>query len=211
MTVSAKDDDTGARGYRPHCFEDDLAFVEVVGPGICAAKPPIAGERDGRDDELPLHTLRFTAGEEGEEMGELFWAQHGFLTGVCGEGLRRGAIATGVHEEEGGGTMGELEVGCLWCYRRRVDGSMVDVPGVGCGGIGGCGVTVPIVSDLMIVHYVYPGQVLGNGRPVWGTVDLTVFAAVGFWVATESSGDVNVDEVAEEEHEGGFQTRKPLS
>ena len=47
MAIPAEDDDAGARGDGPHCFEDDLTFVEVVGPGVGAAEAPIASERDG--------------------------------------------------------------------------------------------------------------------------------------------------------------------
>lgn len=97
--------------------------------------------------------------------------------------------------------MGELEVGCVWADGWWVDGGMVDIPGVGGGGVGGCGVAVPVVCDFVVVHYVDPWQVLRDGGPVGGAVDLTVFATVSFRVAAETAGDVDVDEVAEEEHE----------
>lgn len=100
--------------------------------------------------------------------------------------------------------MGELEVGCAWTDGRWVYGGVVEVPWVcGCG-IGGCGVAVPVVGYFVVVHDVDPGEVFGDGGPVGGIVDLAVFAAVSFWVAAKAAGDIDVDEVTEEEHEGGF-------
>lgn len=56
--------------------------------------------------------------------------------------------------------MGELKVGCAGSDGRWVDGSLVDVPGVGGGRVGGGGVAVPVIGDFVVVHHVNPLQVL---------------------------------------------------
>lgn len=97
MAVAAENNDAGAGGDGPHCFEDGLPFVEVAGPGVCAAEAPIACKGDGGDDEFPFHARRLGAGKEVEEGGELFGPEHGFLRGVGGERLGWGAVATCIH------------------------------------------------------------------------------------------------------------------
>lgn len=81
MPIAAEDDDTDAIAAHadvPHCFEDDAAFVEVTGPGVCGVDAPVAGEWDGGDDEFPFDAGWFVAFEEVEQGSELCGAEHGF-------------------------------------------------------------------------------------------------------------------------------------
>lgn len=73
------------------------------------------------------------------------------------------------------------------------------------------GVLVPVVGDFVVVVDVDPGERVRDGWPVGGSVDLTVLAAVGFAVGAVAAGDVDVDEVAKEEHEMRVETGKEFS
>lgn len=161
-----------------------------------------------------MHAARSGFLEPGEEGGELGGAEHGFLRGGGrGGGGCGGAVAAGVEEEEGGGAVGEGGVCCVCVWvggsRGRVDGGVVEVEGVEGSGVRGAGAAVPVVGDFMVVDDVQPGEGGGDGWPGGGGVDLAVFAAVGFGVGAEAAGDVDVDEVAEEEHEGGVEVGEP--
>ena len=75
-------------------------------------------------------------------------------------------------------------------------------------GVNGClvdtrCVAVPVVCNLMIVNYVDPAQILAHGRPVRRRVNLTVLLAVVFDSLAPVARNVDVDEVAEEQHEVG--------
>lgn len=210
MPVAAENDDAGARWGRPHGFEDLLALMEVAGPGVGGAEAPVASEGNGGNNEFPFRALGLWVGEVGEEGGELSGAEHRFLWGFRGEVERRSAVAAGIEEEERGWTVGKGEVGRVGMYRRRIDGGVVKVPRVGCGGVRVSGVTVPVVSDLMVIEDVEPRQGFGNRRPVGGRVDLAVLAAIGFWIVAHPPRNVDVDKVAKEKHEGCFKGWKPL-
>ena len=126
--------------------------------------------------------------------------EHGLFCRVWAEGERRSAMAASIHEEEGGGPMGELEVGSVRDYRRRVDGGMVDVPGISGSRVRISDVAVPVVGDLVVVHHMYPGQIVRDGRPVRGIVHLAILASVRLRIAAQPSRNVNVDEIAKEKH-----------
>lgn len=58
MPVPGEDYDANApRGesQRPHGFEDQLAFVKVVRPGVEGVEAPITREGDGGDDDFPFY------------------------------------------------------------------------------------------------------------------------------------------------------------
>lgn len=183
--------------------------MQVPGPRVLAAEAPVPRERHGGDDEFPADALRSGVLEPGEEGGELGGAEHGFFGGG-GRGFGR-AVAARVEEEEGGGAVGEGGVCCVrvWNSGGRIDGSVVEVEGVEGSGVGGAGAAVPIVGDFVVVEDMEPGEGRGGRRPGGRGVDLAVFAAIGFGVGTEAAGDVDVDEVAEEEHEGGVELGEP--
>lgn len=72
MPVAAEDDDADAVALGtdvPHSFEDNAAFVEIASPSVGGIEAPVAGERDGGDDEFPVDAGGFGAGEESEEGG----------------------------------------------------------------------------------------------------------------------------------------------
>ena len=62
VAIAREDHYASARRDGPHGFEDDLAFMQVVRPGIRAAEAPITGEGNGRNDKLPFHATGFAAG-----------------------------------------------------------------------------------------------------------------------------------------------------
>ena len=105
--------------------------------------------------------------------------------------------------------MCEAEVRRVGMHWGRVYARVVQVPGVSGGGVRGCGVSVPVICDFVVVEDVEPGD-RRDGWPVGGGVYLAVFAAVGFDRGAEAEGYVDVDEIAEEKHEGGVEGWKPF-
>ena len=70
VAVAAEDNNAypvAASADVPHGVEDDLALVEVAGPGVGGAETPVAGEGDGRSDDFPFYARGFWAREEGEQ------------------------------------------------------------------------------------------------------------------------------------------------
>lgn len=172
--------------------------MEVSRPGVAGVDAPVAGEGDGRDDEFPVHAGGFGAGEEGEEGVELGAAEEGFVWGGSGEGEFRVAVAAGVEEEEGGGAVGEVVVGCVGEGGGWVDRAVIGGPGIDGCGIGVGSLLVPVVGYFVVVNDVDPGEVCGGVWPVGGGVHLAVFSSVCFDICAESVGYVYVDEIAEE-------------
>ena len=84
-------------------------------------------------------------------MGELFGAKHGFSGGIGGKRLGWGTISTGIHEEEGAGSVHEFEVGCSRAYGWGVYRGVVKTPGVGCCRVGSGSVAIPIIRYLVVI------------------------------------------------------------
>ena len=87
-----------------------MAFVEITSPCVLAVETPVAGERDGGDDEFPFHAGGFVASEEMEEGGELSGTEHCFVGRNSGFSGGGGPVATRVHHKEGCGTLCKGEV-----------------------------------------------------------------------------------------------------
>lgn len=207
MTIAAQHHDATAATDTPCSVKDLSTLVEISGPGVVGAKAPVLGEWDAADDEFPLDSIGVVvvAFEPVKKVLQLLFTKHGLAGSIeCYVG---GAVPPGVeHEERRGGPPGKGVV-CLivaGTYRRRVRrvlvvGERLDGRAVDAGGVGG-----PVVSNFVVVEDVQPREVGGHGGPVRRGVDLTVVLAVVFDGNARAAGNVDVNEVAEEEHERCF-------
>ena len=212
VAVAAEHDDldglvTGA-GV-PHGFEHGLPLGEVAAPRVLGVPVPVLGEGHGRDDNLPPHPARRRLPEPGQEIGELILAQHRLLGRVGRTDLLRGPVSACVHHEEGRGSLGEAVVRGTGTDRRGVDRGVIAVPGVDGVGVQPRRVAIPVVRDVVVVDDMDPRKRSGHGPPVRGGVRHAVLTPVALDVGAEALGHVDVDEVAEEEHEAWLQRRQP--
>ena len=169
VSVAGEDDDADAEvGFRAvHGGEDEGALAQEAAPGVGCAEAPVLCKRHGAGDEFPVHGGWFGGGEVGEEGSELLGAEDG---GV-GVGFGVGAVGAGVEKEEGGGSAGEGEVGCVGAcwgggWSGRVDGDVVVEERVLCCRERSRGVASgPVVCDFMVVKSMEPGKVgeVGQG------------------------------------------------
>ena len=169
VSVAGEDDDADAEvGFRAvHGGEDEGALAQEAAPGVGCAEAPVLCKRHGAGDDFPVHGGWFGGGEVGEEGSELLGAEDG---GV-GVGFGVGAVGAGVEKEEGGGSAGEGEVGCVGAcwgggWSGRVDGDVVVEERVLCCRERSRGVASgPVVCDFMVVKSMEPGKVgeVGQG------------------------------------------------
>jgi hypothetical protein len=68
------------------------------------------------------------------------------------------------------------------------------------------GVAIPVICDLVVIIDMYPGKVFGSVIPVRARVCATILLSVVFGGRARSARNVDVDEVAKEDHELRSQT-----
>lgn len=86
---------------------------------------------------------------------------------------------------------------------RGVDANVIVTERISGGGVGRSGVPAgPVVGDFVVVECVEPRKGAEEGEgPGWGGIYTAVFGAVVGSGGREAQRDVDVDEVAKEEHE----------
>jgi hypothetical protein len=92
----------------------------------------------------------------------------------------------------------------------RIHADVVVLEGVICGAVNAGGIAAPVVLDLVVVDDVDPWEIFADGRPRWGRIYLAVFAAVCLCILAVLVRDIDVNKVAQEQHEIRFQFGKPM-
>lgn len=195
VTISRQNDYTRDG---PCDVEDDRTLVEIPSPSVVSRGiVPVLSERDGGDDKFPVC---IGGGQPVKQRIKLFSAEHSLSWSIRLE--FRASVGARIEEEEGSrSAMGEAVVGSVWCYRGRVREVVIVMERVNSSGVGGFGRLIPIVRDLVVVEDVDPGEMVADGRPIRRGIHLTVVFAVVFRGVPGAVRNVDVNPIAEEEHE----------
>jgi hypothetical protein len=73
-----------------------------------------------------------------------------------------------------------------------------------------CGVSIPIIRDIVVIDDMDPWKILGDSGPIGRVIDGTIFASVVLNIEPKSKRYIDIDEVAKEDHERWPKSWNPL-